>query len=198
MKLVNISDTFYALKDLSDSQASCYKYCIVLGTSINDKNCSCIAFLFNSAIDFKSSQEGLCITTPGNFKTVSFGIYCTGMPINDWSFPTTEKSGTIYKHSFLKKDFTIVGGSENIVSVLNSDTMSEFHFDEETSFEPVVPVEPIEPVESYVVSQQIKDISFSEILSEVTGILPVILVVLVSFLAIRKGIDFLRNSLRKS
>lgn len=192
MKLVNISDTFYTLKDLSDFQSSGYKYCIVLGTSTNNKNCSCIAFLFNSEINFKSSQEGLCITTPSNFKLAQFGLYCTGMPINSWSYYGIQESGTIYDYSFFKTGFTIVGGSENIVSVLKSESMSEFHFDEETSFNPV------SPLRNCVVSQQVKDISFSETLSEVTGILPIVMVVLVSFLAIRKGIDFLTNSLRKS
>lgn len=48
------------------------------------------------------------------------------------------------------------------------------------------------------VATAITNVDFSSMLSEIVALLPVVLPVIVSFLAIRKGISFLIGSLRRA
>lgn len=59
------------------------------------------------------------------------------------------------------------------------------------------PVDPIQPV-AYVVSDSVKDVNFGNVFTDTFDVLPVVLGVVISFIAIRKGISYIRRLLVKS
>lgn len=78
--------------------------------------------------------------------------------------------------------------------VMCSDNLVEYTTKSVFEFEFVVP----ETISSCVVSTSVKDIEFLNLFDEIISILPLVIVVLISFLSIKKGITFIKNLILKS
>lgn len=169
-----VTNRHYSFKELPPIFNE-YNYFIVVG---NTSMTSSIRFIFfNESIKVSKSGDVLSVITDNG----SNGGSVFYVAVNN-SFNTEE-----YASSFSYNSFDVVGCSDNLIE--NKDTFKTNNFYYE------VPV-----LNTYVLSPIIEKQENipKSVFSEMFGILPVLLVVFVGFIGIRKAISWLTSLLKRS
>lgn len=156
-----------------------FKHYILLKSSSKDRF---YLIVFNNSLD---------ITYNGSQKTIELDASCIEYLSNnggEWS-----SSSKNSKYYFSATGVPIVYSDLTQLSEYFVNN-KEIHYIHEDATEPVEPVVPVQPT-AYIVSNSVKDVNFDKVFTDLFDILPVVLSVIVSLVAIRKGISYMRKKL---
>lgn len=171
MQILGFDGSNYDCYDFSGISGNYRHFIILKSVMLNSR----YLFVFNNTLDISYSGEKnrkiICDNGDINF-------YYFSRNGSEWSLVTNDSTSLTTKNSvIIYSDLTQLSDS-----LLNNKEIHYVHED--------VPV----PV-AYVVSNSVKDVNFGNVFTDIFDILPVVLSMLVSLVAIRKGISYMRKIL---
>ena len=163
---------FYSINSGSNS----FKYALIVSTSDIYFNQTS-----NGTYDYVSSSTGVSVLSASSTGMLN-GTFYPQSTINNWSEPTTFSSGQ-------QVAFYIYGYEDVATFSCNYDVL-DYNNTDNVVFQAPLQVQPI-------VASQVGEVEMNRTLSEIMEILPIVIVVIVGLIAIRKGIIFLITLMKR-